>query len=276
MRHHLCKNATSVWSKRDLCELVLHFRWEWVWKPGLERSPACTWVFVGRLSNADAGSTEVTLKMAVVCGRGGAGRDGDVFTGGGWFGAEGPLTALFSALWQRKDFPSLNCTIFSYYNSSQPNKWLNSHLSFSIGFLLLKSSRPSRVFLLMETIRAAPSKVRRTTRTLTVTFLLSEHIGSTETYSHNSKWEGIVIIYIWILFVHTGNLCIPIFFLKVKQIILIKGDWLFYFLWLKLYVYMYNTCTSHVPSINHQIFSIICYLLCCLLQLRHSYWMSLL
>lgn len=41
----------------------------------------------------------VTLKMVALCGRGGAGRDGDaVLTDGGWLGAEGLLIAALTDL----------------------------------------------------------------------------------------------------------------------------------------------------------------------------------
>lgn len=41
----------------------------------------------------------VTLKMVELCGRGGAGRDGDVvLADGGWLGAEGLLTAALTEL----------------------------------------------------------------------------------------------------------------------------------------------------------------------------------
>lgn len=41
----------------------------------------------------------VTLKMVELCGRGGAGRDGDVvLADGGWLGAEGLLTAALTDL----------------------------------------------------------------------------------------------------------------------------------------------------------------------------------
>lgn len=41
----------------------------------------------------------MTLKMVELCGRGGAGRDGDaVLTDGGWLGAEGLLTAALTDL----------------------------------------------------------------------------------------------------------------------------------------------------------------------------------
>ena len=36
--------------------------------------------------------------MVALCGRGGAGRDGDVLAEGGWFGAGGPLIAVLSDL----------------------------------------------------------------------------------------------------------------------------------------------------------------------------------
>lgn len=41
----------------------------------------------------------VTLKMVALCGRGGAGRDGDVVLNDrGWFGVDGPLIAAFTDL----------------------------------------------------------------------------------------------------------------------------------------------------------------------------------
>lgn len=41
----------------------------------------------------------VTLKREALCGKGGAGRDGDVaLTDGGWLGAEGLLTAALTDL----------------------------------------------------------------------------------------------------------------------------------------------------------------------------------
>lgn len=85
--------------------------------------------------------------MVALCGRGGAGRDGDVvLTDGGWLGAEGLLIEVLT------------------------------DLSFSIGFFLLVKSSPSRVFLLMQMIRPAPRTVRRATRMPTVRFLLSANL----------------------------------------------------------------------------------------------------
>lgn len=41
----------------------------------------------------------MTLKMVALCGRGGAGRDGEVvLTDGGWLGADGPLIAVLTDL----------------------------------------------------------------------------------------------------------------------------------------------------------------------------------
>lgn len=85
--------------------------------------------------------------MAALCGRDGAGRDGDVvLTGGGWFGAEGLLIAALT------------------------------DLSFSIGFFLWVMSSPNMAFLLMQMMRPAPRMVRRATRIPTVRFLLSANL----------------------------------------------------------------------------------------------------
>lgn len=50
---------------------------------------------------------------------------------------------------------------------------ISPNLSFSMGFFLPVNSRPFRVFLLMQTIRAATSTDRRDTRMPTVKVLLS-------------------------------------------------------------------------------------------------------
>lgn len=56
---------------------------------------------------------------------------------------------------------------------SRSERGKKRHLSFSIGFFLLVKRRPSRLFLLMQTIRPAPRTVSRATRMPTVRFLLS-------------------------------------------------------------------------------------------------------
>lgn len=85
--------------------------------------------------------------MVALCGRGGAGRDGDVvLADGGWLGGEGLLIAALT------------------------------DLSFSIGFFLLVKSSPIRVFLLMQMTRPAARTVRRATRMPTVRFRLSANL----------------------------------------------------------------------------------------------------
>lgn len=68
-----------------------------------KRCSVCTLylcVFVMGLSSKVEGSTVVTLKMVALCGRGGAGRDGDVVTleDGGWLGGDGPLIEALTDL----------------------------------------------------------------------------------------------------------------------------------------------------------------------------------
>lgn len=50
----------------------------------------------------------MTLKMVALCGRGGAGRDGEVvLTDGGWLGADGPLIAVLTDLeFKRRNYIS--------------------------------------------------------------------------------------------------------------------------------------------------------------------------
>lgn len=77
--------------------------------------------------------------MAALCGRGGAGRDGDVVVSDrGWLRVDGPLIVALT------------------------------DLGFSIGFFLLVKSSPRRVFLLMKIITPAPRTMRRATRMPTV------------------------------------------------------------------------------------------------------------
>lgn len=57
----------------------------------------------------------VTLKIVELCGRGGAGRDGDmVLTDGGWVGADGPLIAALTDL-EFKEGNYISSIIFTNY-----------------------------------------------------------------------------------------------------------------------------------------------------------------
>lgn len=64
----------------------------------------------------------VTLKMLALCGRGGAGRDGDVvLTDGGWLGVDGPLNAALTDLEYKEEIVNNTSIIKVLHDNSNYN-----------------------------------------------------------------------------------------------------------------------------------------------------------